>query len=310
MIYTCTITPSIDYTVYVPEFESGKLNRSDEVYYYPGGKGINVSRVLKRLGVSNRALGYAGGFTGHYIEEFLKNEGVDTDFIETAEITRINVKIKSDQETELNGPGPNLNPAQLDALTEKVQKMAEDDWFVLAGSLPGSIAADYFLELAEICQANKVRFVLDTSGPALESLITAPVFLAKPNQQELGELFGVEITTVPEAFRYAKKLVDRGTEHVVVSMGGSGALLVTKDQALIAKAPQGTVVNTVGSGDSLVSGFIASYATDQNAELAFRYGVASGSATAFRSDLCRREDVERLLDQVEIYPFEEKGVTT
>lgn len=309
MIYTCTITPSIDYTVYVPEFESGKLNRSEEVYYYPGGKGINVSRVLKRLGISNKALGYAGGFTGRFIEEFLDNEGVDADFIQTAEITRINVKIKSEQETELNGPGPLLNQTQLAALTDKVSQMNGDDWFVLAGSLPSSIPASYFLELAKICQANGIRFVLDTSGPALKSLVDTPVFLIKPNQQELGELFGVEITSLPDAFQYASKLVERGTEHVVVSMGGDGALLVTKDMALIAKAPQGTVVNTVGSGDSLVSGFIASYAEHQNPALAFRYGVASGSATAFRSDLCRQEDVESLLGEVQIYPYEEKDVT-
>lgn len=309
MIYTCTITPSIDYTVYVPEFESGKLNRSEEVYYYPGGKGINVSRVLKRLGISNKALGYAGGFTGNYIEQFLQNEGVAADFIQTAQITRINVKIKSDKETELNGPGPELDAAQLAALTEKVQAMNENDWFVLAGSLPSSIPTDYFVELATICQANGVRFVLDTSGPALESLVATPGFLIKPNQQELGELFGVEITSLRDAYYYASKLVAQGTEHVVVSMGGDGALLVTKDTALMAKAPQGTVVNTVGSGDSLVSGFIASYATDQDPALAFRYGVASGSATAFQSDLCRKEDVEKLLAEVEIYPYEEKDVT-
>ncbi|TWT07935.1 1-phosphofructokinase [Planococcus sp. CPCC 101016] len=310
MIYTCTLTPSIDYTVYVPEFESGKLNRSEEVYYYPGGKGINVSRVLKRLGVTNQALGYAGGFTGQYIEQFLKKEGVDTDFIETEEITRINVKIKSAEETELNGPGPELNQVQLEALTRKVQAMNEGDWFVLAGSLPGSIEAEYFQELANICQENKVRFVLDTSGPALESLTAAPVFLIKPNQQELGELFGVEISNIPEAFQYARKLVERGTEHVVVSMGGDGALLVTKDLEMSAKAPRGTVVNTVGSGDSLVSGFIASFSADQDPIKAFRYGVASGSATAFQSDLCRKEDVDKLLDQVELYPYEEKDVTT
>lgn len=310
MIYTCTLTPSIDYTVYVPEFGSGKLNRSEEVYYYPGGKGINVSRVLKRLGVSSQALGYAGGFTGHYIEAFLKNEGVDADFIQTSEITRINVKIKSDQETELNGPGPELNEEQLDTLTEKVRSMREGDWFVLAGSLPGSIAPAYFLDLAKICEAHKVRFVLDTSGPALKSLLAAPVFLVKPNQQELGDLFDVEIGTVPEAFRYARKLVERNAEHVIVSMGGEGALLVTRDGAWLAKAPQGQVVNTVGSGDSLVSGFIASYSAQSDPLEAFRYGVASGSATAFRSDLCRFEDVEKLLGQVEIYPFEEEGVTT
>lgn len=310
MIYTCTIAPSIDYTVYVADFEHGKLNRSNEVYYYPGGKGINVSRVLKRLGVTSRALGYAGGFTGHYIEEFLKNEGVTTDFIETTEITRINVKIKSAQETELNGPGPELTSAQLAALTEKVRRMNDGDWFVLAGSLPSSIDPSYFLELAKICQAKNIRFVVDTSGPALKSLMTTPIFLIKPNQQELGDLFGVEIANLSDAYDYASKLVAQGTQHVIVSMGSDGALLVTKDLALVAKAPQGTVVNTVGSGDSLVSGFIASYVTEQNVAQAFRYGVASGSATAFRSDLCQKEDVDTLVEQVAVYPFEEKDVTT
>ncbi|ANU23259.1 1-phosphofructokinase [Planococcus donghaensis] len=309
MIYTCTIAPSIDYTAYLSEFESGKLNRTTEVYYYPGGKGINVSRVLKRLGIPNKALGFVGGFTGRYIEGYLKNEGVDSDFIETAEVTRINVKIKSATETELNGPGPELTADQLAALTKKVRDMNEYDWFVLAGSLPSTIGPDYFLELATICQTKNIRFVLDTSGPMLNSILTTPVFLVKPNQQELGELFDVDITNLTDVYHYARKLVDSGTEHVVVSMGGDGAMLVTKDTALIANAPNGKVVNTVGAGDSLVSGFIAAYATHGDAAQAFRFGVASGSATAFRSDLCEKEDVETLLDQIEVYPFEEKDVT-
>lgn len=309
MIYTCTISPSIDYTVYVPEFESGKLNRSEEVYYYPGGKGINVSRVLKRLGITSQAIGYAGGFTGQYIEDFLKNEEIKTDFIETSTITRINVKVKSTQETELNGPGPELSTSQLLALTDKVQAMKKGDWFVLCGSLPESVAFEFFLELATQCEKKGVRFVLDTSGPALKQLLKASVFLVKPNQYELGELFGVEISSVSDAFYYARRLVEEGTENVIVSMGGDGALLVTKDFALIAKAPAGTVVNTVGSGDSLVAGFIGCYSLTEDSYQAFRTGVASGSATAFRSDLCQVEDVEKLLGQVEIYPFEEKEVT-
>lgn len=309
MIYTCTIAPSIDYTVYVPDFEQGKLNRSNDVYYYPGGKGINVSRVLQRLGVTSRALGYAGGFTGHYIDAFLKNEGITTDFIETTEITRMNVKIKSAEETELNGPGPELTKAQLSALTEKVRRMKSGDWFVLAGSLPSSIAPSYFLELATICEAKNIRFVVDTSGPALKNILTTPVFLIKPNQQELGDLFGVEIAHLSDAYDYASRLVARGTQHVIVSMGSEGALFVTKDLALVARAPQGTVVNTVGSGDSLVSGFIASYVAGQDVAQAFRYGVASGSATAFRSDLCQKEEVDRLVEQVVVSPYEEKDVT-
>ncbi|MCZ8539157.1 1-phosphofructokinase [Psychrobacillus psychrodurans] len=303
MIYTCTITPSIDYTVYLPAFENGKLNRSEEVYYYPGGKGINVSRVLNRLGVESQALGFTGGFTGSYIESFLQKEGVATDFIETSQITRINIKIKSEKETELNGPGPQLTEQQLMILTNKVKAMKKGDWFILAGSLPGSIPDSYFLDLAKICSENGVRFVLDTSGPALKKLTNVPCFLIKPNLDELGELFDTKITDIKAAHFYAKRLLENDIRHVIVSMDADGALLVTKNLSLSAKAPIGTVINTVGSGDSLVSGFIASYSKDENPEKAFRYGVASGSATAFRSDLCDQQGVEALLEQVEITPI-------
>ncbi|TWT09339.1 1-phosphofructokinase [Planomicrobium sp. CPCC 101079] len=309
MIYTCTFAPSIDYTTYLPEFVAGKLNRSQQVYYYPGGKGINVSRVLKRLGADSIALGYAGGFTGNYIAKFLEDEGVATDFISIEEITRINVKIKSADETELNGPAPNISASQLDALMEKVTKMEKGDWFVLAGTLPDSIPTAFFKEVAQTCQKNGVRLVLDTSGPALNELIGLNPFLIKPNEHELGELFGIVISDKSDAYSYAKKLVEKGVENVIVSMGGEGALLVTKELAVSAEAPKQKVVNTVGAGDSLVSGFIASYAKQENPLEAFKYGVASGSATAFRSDLCEKPDVEALLGQVKLTPFHEQDVT-
>lgn len=309
MIYTCTITPSIDYTTYLPKFETGKLNRAEEVYYYPGGKGINVSRVLKRLGLSSIALGYAGGFTGRYIEQILDDEGIETDFVDTGEITRINVKIKTDKETELNGPGPALNAPQLQELKNKVSSMKKGDWFVLAGSLPESIPIQFFTDLANTCNERGIHFVLDTSGPALKLLLPTKPFLIKPNEHELGEIFGVDIRTPSEAFHYANQLVEQGIQHVVVSMGGAGAIYTSRDRMYTAQAPKGTVVNTVGSGDSLVSGFIASYINDEDPLKAFRYGVASGSATAFRPDLCEREDVEQILSQVKVMPFEEKDVT-
>ena len=308
MIYTCTITPSLDFTTYLPEFQTGKLNRTDEVYYYPGGKGINVSRVLRRLGIDNIAISFAGGFTGDYIEQFLRSEGIETDFIPTDEITRINVKIKSAKETELNGPGPDITLTAQHQLLEKARKMKKEDWFVLAGNVPESIPSSFLKELVEICNAIGAHFVLDTSGPALKELVQMKPFLIKPNEQELGELFGTEIKTKQEAYRYAKKLVDLGVKHVIVSMGGEGALLVTKELALSAEAPKGVVVNTVGAGDSLVSGFTASFYKDEDAEKAFRYGVASGSATAFQSDLCQKSDVEALLDQVKITSLHKKDV--
>jgi 1-phosphofructokinase len=305
MIYTCTITPSLDYSTYLPEFRSGKLNRSEEVYYYPGGKGINVSRVLRRLEVDNIALGFTGGFTGDYIQYFLRQEGIHTDFIQTEEITRINVKIKADKETELNGPGPEISLEQQRQLVSKVQEMKNGDWFVLAGRLPESIAQSFFKDIATICNDNGVRFVLDTSGSALKGLIDMKPFLIKPNEQELGELFDTVIENKQEAHYYAKKLVDKGVQHVIVSMGGEGALLVTKEIAVFAEAPKGIVVNTVGAGDSLVSGFLASFTKDGDPIEAFRSGVASGSATAFRVDLCEKKDVLALLDQVLISSLEQ-----
>ena len=303
MIYTCTITPSLDYTTYLPEVRLGELNRSSEVFYYPGGKGINVSRVLGRLGTSSIALGYIGGFTGQYISDFLKKEGILTDFIQTEEITRINVKIKAAEESELNGPGPRIGELQQNELLEKVQTMTSGDWFVLAGSLTDSIQTSFFEELAAICEKNNVKFVLDTSGSALKELIHTNPFLIKPNIEELGELFNTEISTKEEAFHFAKKLVGKGIQHVVVSMGGEGALLVTKNLGLFADSPKGKVVNTVGAGDSLVAGFLASFTKDENVTEAFRYGVASGSATAFSSDLCEKSDVEQLLEQITIGPI-------
>ncbi|MBP1968493.1 1-phosphofructokinase [Virgibacillus natechei] len=305
MIYTCTITPSIDYTTYLPTFKAGALNRADEVYYYPGGKGINVSRVLQRLGRDSIALGFAGGFTGDYIKQFLSDESIQTDFTETNQVTRINVKVKADTESELNGPGPTIEGAQLEELLQKVKNFKQGDWFVLAGSLPESIPSSFFEELAAACRENGVHFVLDTSGSALKQLVQTKPFLIKPNEHELGELFDTTISNKAEAVYYAKQLVAAGLEHVIVSMGGEGAILVTNNLVLTAESPKGTVVNTVGAGDSLVSGFLASYMANKDAAAAFRYGVASGSATAFQTDLCKETDVEALLSNVLIKNFDE-----
>src|SRR5690625_531511 len=185
MIYTCTITPSIDYTVYLPEFRDGTLNRTDEVYYYPGGKGINVSRVLQRLGVDNVALGFSGGFTGDYITQFLTREGIATDFIDTKEITRINVKIKSEQESELNGPGPRITEVQQRELLAKINRLSEGDWFVLAGSLPDTIPTTFYQNIANICKEKGIAFVLDTSGPNLKALIETRPFRSEEHTSEL-----------------------------------------------------------------------------------------------------------------------------
>lgn len=299
MIYTCTFMPSVDYTAYISDFERGQLNRSNEVYYYPGGKGINVSRVVHRLGADTIAGGFVGGFTGDYIENFLLEEGIETDFIQTTAITRINVKIKSTEETELNGPGPQLNEQESEQLLERINRLTEGDWLVIAGRIPASLPQSYLNEIAICCEKNKVKLIVDTSGPALKQImeVTKP-FLIKPNVQELGELVGTTIQSKQQAFVHAKALVKSGIQHVIVSMGKEGALYVSADQELAAVAPKGILVNSVGAGDSVVAGFIATFSATGDAEQAFRYGVASGSATAFQSDLCQKEDVESLVSQV------------
>jgi len=300
MIYTCTITPSIDYTTYLPKFETDALNRTNEVYYYPGGKGINVSRVLERLGQNNIALGFAGGFTGEYIKQFLHREKIETEFIDTHETTRINVKIKTDQETDLNGPGPKITHEQQEKLLNKIQKVYNGDWLVLAGSLPDSIPETFYKRIAAICLQKDIKFVLDTSGPLLNVLTREKPFLIKPNQHELGNLFNTTISSKSDAIHYAKRLIDNDVQNVIVSLEGDGAVFVSENNVMEAAAPKGKVVNTVGSGDSLVSGFVASFVTDNDLLKAFRYGVASSSATAFQTDLCNKDDVELLVSQVNI----------
>lgn len=300
MIYTYTLTPSLDYTVYLPGFTPGKLNRSEEVYYYPGGKGINVSRVLKRLGTDSTAVGLAGGFTGDYLEQFLRGEGIRTELIRTDGITRINVKIKSGQETELNGPGPDITEKDRRQLLDRVRRMERGDWLVLAGRIPDSAGTDFAMELAGICRDIGIRLAVDTSGPILKELAGMRPELMKPNEHELGELFGADIKSKEDALHYARLLAGQGVRHVIVSMGGAGALYVSDTMEAEAQAPKVDVVNTVGAGDSLVSGFIAALESGKDAEAAFRYGVAAGSATVSRSDLCRKEDVDTLADRVTI----------
>lgn len=308
MIYTCTVSPSIDYTNYLPAFKIGGLNRSEKVNYYPGGKGINVSRVLKRLGVDSIAYGFAGGFTGQFIQDFLAAEDVRTDFIDTGQISRINIKIKAGEETELNGPGPELSNSHLQELKKKVENIKPGDWFVLSGSIPDTLPIDYFISLGETLQKQKARFVLDTSGKALSELIDSRPFLIKPNIEELGELFQTTIQNKEHAAECAFQLTAKGVANVIVSMGADGAMLVDREQAYFAEAPTGQMVNTVGAGDSLVSGFIASLSKGSSKEEAFRYGIASGSATAFSNDLCRKEETETLLDQIKVRPFKRLDV--
>ncbi|MGK9429375.1 1-phosphofructokinase [Bacillus atrophaeus] len=300
MIYTVTLNPSVDYIVHVEDFIVGGLNRSKYDTKYPGGKGINVSRLLNRHHVPSKALGFVGGFTGEYIKSFLKQEKLETAFSEVKEDTRINVKLKTGDETEINGQGPSITNEDFNTFLEQFSALEEEDIVVLAGSIPSSLPQDTYEKIAKACQQQGARVVLDISGEALTKAADMKPLLMKPNHHELGEMFNTTIETVEQAVPYGKKLVEQGAEHVIVSMAGDGALLFTKDDVFFANVPKGKLVNSVGAGDSVVAGFLAGVSKQLPLEEAFRLGVTSGSATAFSEELGTEEFVQQLLPEVQV----------
>lgn len=303
MIYTLTLNPSIDYIVHVDNLELGKVNRTSHDEKFPGGKGINVSRVLSNLGVSNVSFGFIGGFTGDYIENTLKNLGINTDFIKVSQDTRINVKLKSNEETEINGAGPEIAKEDLNKLLLKFDSLKEGDILVLAGSIQKTLPKDLYLKIQKQVSKKGVKVVVDTSGEALIEAIKNKPFLIKPNNHEIEEVFNVKINTLDELVQYGKKLVDMGAENVIISMAGDGALLITSEGVFIGNAPKGEVKNSVGAGDSLVGGFLAKYSETKDIIKSFKNGIASGSASAFSMDLCTKEDVEKLLPIINIKDY-------
>ncbi|MFL6560533.1 MAG: 1-phosphofructokinase [Bacillus sp. (in: firmicutes)] len=300
MIYTLTLNPSVDYIVKLESFQLGELNRTVNEAKFPGGKGINVSRVLTQFDTRSKALGFIGGFTGAYIEQFLHNEHIDTDFVRVDEDTRINVKIKTSQESEINAKGPSITEQNFILLKQKIQHLGAEDLLVLAGSIPSSLPKTTYEELVKICRDSGAQFVVDAEGDLLKKVLPYHPFLIKPNHHELGELFDTSITTAEEVIPYGQKLVQMGAKNVIVSLAGAGAVLITSERIFLAEVPKGEVKNSVGAGDSMVAGFLAAYMGTGNIEEAFRYSVASGSATAFSLGLCTKEKVEELLPQVQI----------
>lgn len=300
MIYTVTFNPAIDYIVNVDDFKTGEVNRVNSDIKYPGGKGINVSRVLNNFGVNTKALGFIGGFTGAFIKNYIEDEGVQTDFIKLKEDTRINVKLKSNEETEINGYGPNITEGSLNSLFDKIKKLNSEDILVLAGNVQSSVPRDIYAQIQSICIQNNVKVVVDTTGEALLNTLKNKPFLIKPNNHELGEVFNVKIDSIEDTIHYAKKLVDIGAKNVIISMAGDGALLICDKGVYKASTPKGEVKNSVGAGDSLIAGFLASYYKEKDILKAFRLGIATGSATAFSLDLCTKEHAMSLLNQVDI----------
>ncbi|MNW44921.1 Tagatose-6-phosphate kinase [compost metagenome] len=294
MIYTVTLNPSIDYIVEVEDLKLGELNRMTRDLKLPGGKGINVSRVLNQLGVQNKAIGFLGGFTGRYIDDWLSKESILSDFVFVADDTRINIKLKSGQETEINGSGPIIRETEAEALLQKLVKLSAEDIVILSGSVPPSLGGDFYERLISVCKQNKAEFVIDTTGMALKKALIHQPLLVKPNHHELAELFGVTINSREEIIVYGRKLLEAGAKHVLVSMAGEGALFITGNKVYHANAPEGIVKNSVGAGDSMIAGFVGTLSLTGDLLEAFRAGVASGSATAFSDDLADQEHIEQL----------------
>ncbi|MFF2498019.1 1-phosphofructokinase [Peribacillus sp. NPDC058075] len=300
MIYTVTLNPSIDYLVEVESFQMGKVNRTSYDAKFPGGKGINVSRVLKRLGNSTTALGFIGGQTGEYVKMFLRQEEIFTDFTEIAGDTRINIKLKTGLETEINSQGPVISKGNYQQLFSQIEQLNNNDILILSGSIPPSVPSDVYEAMARACSDNGIKVVVDTSGKGLLNVLPHRPFLIKPNHHELGELFSTEIRTVDDAREYGTKLVEAGAQNVIVSMAGQGAVLCTGGESYSANVPKGNVINSVGAGDSMVAGFIGTYERTGDILSAFRFSLAAGSATAFSSDLGTLDKIEGLLPQIAI----------
>ncbi|OAX49868.1 1-phosphofructokinase [Paenibacillus sp. AD87] len=300
MIYTVTLNPSIDYIVEVDDLKLGDLNRMNRDLKLPGGKGINVSRVLNQLGAKNTALGFLGGFTGRFINDKLQEDKILTDFVTIADDTRINIKLKHGEETEINGLGPAIRPEEAAGLLNKLSALQKGDIVILSGSVPPSLGTDFYDRLINVCKQTSADFVIDTTGPALMDALVHEPLLVKPNHHELAELFGVTIDTQEELVTYGRKLLEAGAKHVLISMAGEGALLITKTDVYHASVPKGVVKNSVGAGDSMIGGFVGTFGLNEDLLEAFRTGVASGSATAFSDDLAARELIEELRTQVTI----------
>ncbi|MGG1617937.1 1-phosphofructokinase [Paenibacillus sp. NRS-1782] len=300
MIYTVTLNPSIDYIVEVEDLKLGDLNRMKRDLKLPGGKGINVSRVLNQLGADSTAIGFLGGFTGRFINDTLREESIKTNFVTIEDDTRINIKLKHGDETEINGLGPAIREQEADALVQKLSGLQKNDIVVLSGSIPPSLGGDFYDRLISVCQQTGAEFVIDTTGEALMKALVHKPLLVKPNHHELAELFGVTINSKEGIVTYGRKLLEAGAKNVLISMAGEGALFITVDEVYHANVPAGTVKNSVGAGDSMIAGFVGTLALHGDPIEAFRAGVASGSATAFSDDLATREKIEQLRSQVAI----------
>lgn len=302
VIYTVTFNPSLDYIVSVKDFRPGMTNRTSSELMLAGGKGINVSIVLGNLGIKSTALGFIAGFTGDEIVKRLHNSGINSEFIKINDgISRINIKLKSIDGTEINGQGPHIDSSHIEQLMNRLRRLESGDVLVLAGSIPAGISDNIYKDIMDMLKDKGVQIVVDATSRLLTNVLEYKPFFIKPNQHELGDIFNVTLNTQEEVIPYALKLKKMGAVNVCVSMGGKGAILVADDGNVYkAKAPDGILKNSVGAGDSLVAGFLSGWIEKKDYEYAFRKGVATGSASAFSERLATVGEVNMLIDKVVI----------
>ena len=301
MVYTVTFNPSLDYIVTVDDFKLGLTNRTTSELMLPGGKGVNVSIVLSNLGIENTAIYYSAGFVGDEITRCIRESGINAQEIRIDKgCSRINLKLKSIDGTEINGMGPDISEEDVSELYTRLDKLSEGDTLVLAGSIPSTMPETIYSDIMESLQGRGVRIVVDATKDLLMNVLKYKPFLIKPNNHELGEIFGVELKTRESVVPYAKKLLEEGAENVIISMAGEGAVFVSSDgEVYMREAPKGKLVNGVGAGDSMVAGFIAGYLTEGDLLHAFKMGLSSGSASAFSENLATREEIMKVYSTVE-----------
>ncbi len=303
MIYTVTLNPSIDHVIEMNELQEGIVNKVNIENFYTGGKGINVSKILKEHGVENIALGFISGFTGKFIKNNLEQCGIKNDFINVLNgYSRINMKIKTNEnETEINGLGPSISSSNIKDLFNQLEKLSSNDILVLAGSIPPSLSDNFYEEIMKQLSTKNVKIIVDARNNLLLNVLKYRPFLIKPNHHEISEIFNKEIKTIDELIFHGNKLKEMGAQNVLISMGGDGAILITESNEIYrSNIPKGTLKNSVGSGDSMVGGFITGYLKTNDYKEALKLGAASGSATAYSDDLAKISFINELSNQIQI----------
>ena len=303
MIYTLTLNPAIDYYMSIENFQLGSLNLLEEGYTLPGGKGINVSKVLKNFSVESKALGFVGGFTGDYIKKHLNEYEIESDFIELQENTRINIKLKTkDSETEIVGKSPTISKENIEELLKKFEEIKKDDVVILSGSVPNSISKSIYADIIKLLPKD-CKVILDTRGLPFVEGLKEGVFLTKPNNHELEEFFNRKLNNIEEIIQAGKDLQALGSKNVLISLGKDGSILITEKEVYIGNAPQGKLISSVGAGDSMVAGVVYGIAKGMTLEDSYKYGIASGSSTAFSEGLTTFEGMNSLLNKIEIKKY-------